>query len=439
MDQPIDKYTIPQMLGTGSKRRFHVMIKPAGSACNLDCTYCFYLSKRQLPGGPGAGHMHDSVLEKFIKEYIDGVTGDEVVFSWQGGEPTLRGLGFFEKVVAYQKKHAKPGQRIENDLQTNGTLLDQDWARFLKDHGFLVGLSIDGPKDIHDGLRPDKHGEPTFDKVVAAAELLHRYQVPFNTLTCVHRYNAKKPLDIYRFLRREIGSTYLQFIPIVEIRGFETIAPQAWDESRLPIVGTPESRPGHPDSVVTDWSVDPEEYGYFLCKVWDEWRNRDLGKVLVNFCETLVAQHMGLPSQVCIFSEVCGKGVAIEHDGSVYACDHYVYPEHRRGTLQERSLTSMVFDPAQVRFGYAKSESLPKYCRECEFLTDCWGECPKNRMVRAPDGEAGLNYLCPGLKRFFAHAVPEAERMAKRLRREASSGHGRASPHDSNRAVDGAF
>jgi len=427
MNQPIDKYTIPQMLGTASKRRFHVMIKPAGSACNLDCAYCFYLSKRELPDGPGAGHMHDSLLEKFIREYIDGVTGDEVVFSWQGGEPTLRGLGFFEKVVTYQKKYSKPGQRIENDLQTNGTLLDENWARFLKDYGFLVGLSIDGPKEIHDRLRPDKHGKPTFDKVVSAAELLHRYKVPFNTLTCVHRYNAKKPLDVYRFLRREIGSTYLQFIPIVEIRGFETIAPQAWDETRLPIVGTPESRPGHPDSVVTEWSVDPEEYGYFLCKVWDEWHNRDFGKVLVNFCETLVAQHMGMHSQLCIFSEFCGKGVAIEHDGSVYACDHYVYPEHRRGMLREQSLSSMVFDPAQVRFGYDKSEALPKYCRECEFLTDCWGECPKNRLVRAPDGEAGLNYLCPGLKRFFAHAVPEAERIARRIKLEKPQDHSRLS------------
>jgi len=428
MNHSIDKYSIPQMLGTAAKHRFHVMAKPAGSACNLDCTYCFYLSKRELPGGPGAGHMDDSLLERFIADYINGVTGDKVVFSWQGGEPTLRGLGFFEKVVAYQKKHGKPGQRIENDLQTNGTLLDEDWARFLRDHGFLVGLSVDGPKEIHDRLRIDKHGEPTFDKVVAAAELLHRYQVPFNTLTCVHRYSAKRPLDIYRFLRRELGSTYLQFIPIVQIRGFETTAPQGWDESRLPIVGTPESRPGHPDSVVTEWSVDPEEYGYFLCKVWDEWRNRDFGRVLVNFCETLVVQHMGMPSQLCIFSELCGKGVAIEHDGSVYACDHYVYPEHRRGRLPDRSLSSMVFDPAQVRFGYAKSESLPKYCGDCEFLTDCWGECPKNRLVRAPDGEAGLNYLCPGLKRFFAHAVPEAKRIARRLNSDRSPDYAKSIP-----------
>jgi uncharacterized protein len=391
------------------------MAKPAGSACNLDCAYCFYLSKRELPGGPGAGHMDDELLQRFVRDYIDSVTAEEVVFSWQGGEPTLRGLGFFEKVVALQRKYAKAGQRIENDLQTNGTLLDEDWARFLKEHRFLVGLSIDGPRDIHDRMRPDKHGEPTFDKVVAAAQLLHRFQVPFNTLTCVHRHNASRPLDVYRFLRREIGSTHLQFIPIVEIRGFETTAPQTWDTSRLPVVGSPESRPGHPDSIVTDWSVDPEEYGYFLCKVWDEWINRDLGKVLVNFCETLVAQHMGYPSQLCVFSENCGKGVALEHDGSVYACDHYVYPEYRRGNLDSASLGDMVFDPAQVRFAYAKSETLPKYCRDCAFLTDCWGECPKNRLLRTPEGEPGLAYLCPGLKRFFAHAVPAARRLATKL------------------------
>ncbi|MGD9408192.1 MAG: radical SAM protein, partial [Gammaproteobacteria bacterium] len=219
MSAPLDKYTIPQALGTAATRRFHVMAKPAGSACNLDCTYCFYLSKRDLPDGPGGGHMDDSLLERFIREYIDGVTGDEVVFSWQGGEPTLRGLDFFEKVVAYQAKHAKPGQRIENDLQTNGTLLDDNWARFLRDHRFLVGLSVDGPREIHDRLRVDKQGKPSFDKVMAGADLLHRYKVPFNTLTCVHRFNARKPLDIYRFLRREMRSTYMQFIPIVQIQG----------------------------------------------------------------------------------------------------------------------------------------------------------------------------------------------------------------------------
>ena len=205
------------------------MAKPAGSACNLDCTYCFYLSKQTLPGGPGGGHMDDEVLERFVRDYIASVTADEVVFSWQGGEPTLLGLEFFRKVVALQKKYAKAGQRIENDLQTNGTLLDEDWARFLKEHRFLVGLSIDGPSEIHDKYRVTKRGAPTFDTVYAAAKMLKRFGVPFNTLTCVNRYNASRPLDVYRFLRRELGSTYLQFIPIVEIKGFETTAPQTWD------------------------------------------------------------------------------------------------------------------------------------------------------------------------------------------------------------------
>ena len=414
---PADKYHVPQWLGPKARRRFHVMAKPAGSACNLDCRYCFYLSKQSLPGGPGPGHMDDECLELLVRQYIDGVTANEVVFSWQGGEPTLRGLDFFRKAVALQQKYAKPGQRIENDLQTNGTLLDEEWARFLKEHRFLVGLSIDGPKALHDMYRVTKRGTPTFDAVVAAAQLLRRFGVPFNTLTCVSRFNAPHPLDVYRFLCREVGSTYLQFIPIVQARGFETTAPGAGDVSRLPLVGTPRARPGHPESVVTEWSVDPEEYGRFLCAVWDEWRRRDFGRVLVNFAETLVAQHLGLPSQVCVHSEVCGKGVAVEHDGSVYSCDHYVYPEYRLGKLQSQTaLADMVFSPAQVRFGYAKSESLPRHCGECRFLADCWGECPKNRLLRAPDGEPGLNYLCRGLKRFFAHAVPEASEIAAELR-----------------------
>ncbi|MDH5176712.1 MAG: anaerobic sulfatase maturase [Gammaproteobacteria bacterium] len=403
------------MLGGRAVRRFHVMAKPAGSACNLDCTYCFYLSKQGLAGGPGAGHMDDQLLERFIRDYIAGVTGDEVVFSWQGGEPTLMGLDFFRKVVALQARHARPGQRIENDLQTNGTLLDDEWASFLKQHRFLVGLSIDGPREIHDHCRITKRGAPTFDAVFAAAQALRRAGVMFNTLTCVSRHNASRPLDVYRFLRRELGSTRMQFIPVVEIRGFEATAPQTWDPTQLPVVGSPRSKPDHPESIVTEWSVDPDEYGYFLSRVWDEWLARDCGKVLVNFCETLVAQHMGLPSQVCVHGEICGKGVALEHDGSVYACDHYVFPEYRLGQLGERTLADMVFSPQQVRFGYAKSESLPAYCRKCGFLADCWGECPKNRVLKTPEGESGLNYLCPGLKRFFAHAVPAARRLAAGL------------------------
>ena len=411
-----DKYDVPQSLISATGTRFHVMAKPNGSTCNLDCKYCFYLSKETLPKGPGSGQMNDETLELFIRQYIEGVTASEVVFSWQGGEPTLRGLDFFRRVVELQKKYSKAGQRVENDLQTNGVLLDEEWAKFLKQHGFLVGLSIDGPRELHDHYRVNKGGAPTFDKVMAAAKLLRRFGVRFNTLTCVHRFNASRPLDVYRFLRNELDSTYIQFIPIVQIRDFEHIAPQTWDVSKLPVLGSPQARPGHPESVVTDWSVDPDEYGYFLSRVFDEWRGKDYGKVLVNHIETLVAQHLGLPSQLCIYSELCGKGVALEHDGSAYSCDHYVYPEYRLGQLHEKSLVQMVFSREQVRFGYAKSESLPKYCRQCSYLRDCWGECPKNRLLKTPDGEPGLNYLCSGLKKFYRHALPEVERIAATIR-----------------------
>ena len=417
----LDKYSMPQKLHATSGGRLHVMAKPAGSTCNLDCKYCFYLSKETLRGGPGTGEMSEETLELFIRQYIDGTSGPQVVFSWQGGEPTLRGVGFYRRVVALQKKYAKPNQRIENDLQTNGVLLNEEWAKFLKEHHFLVGLSIDGPRELHDAFRVNKGGAPTFDKVMAAARLLRKFGVPFNTLTCVHRLNASRPLDVYRFLRSELNSTYMQSIPIVQLKTFETTAPQKWDESKLPIVGSPEARPDHPNSAVTDWSVDPDEYGYFLSRVFDEWRRKDFGKVLVNHFEALVAQHMGLPSQLCIYSEFCGKGVALEHDGSVYSCDHYVYPEYRLGTAQEKPLAEMVFSPEQVKFGYAKSETLPRYCRECSYLKDCWGECPKNRLIRTPDGEPGLNYLCAGLKQFYKHALPEVDRIVAEIRQQQNS------------------
>jgi uncharacterized protein len=417
-DRPIDKYDAPSLLADRGQRRFHAMAKPVGSTCNLDCTYCYYLSKETLPKGPGAGRMSDETLELFIQQYIAGVTGGEVVFSWQGGEPTLLGLEFFRKVVAFEKKHAKPGQRIENDLQTNGTLLNAEWCEFLKAHRFLVGLSIDGPREIHDHYRVTKGRRPTFDQVFAAAKLLQRHGVPFNTLTCVHRFNGRRPVDVYRFLRDELQSTHMQFIPIVEHKTFERTAPQTWNRAELPKDGEPEARPGHPNSIVTDWSVDPDDWGYFLCRVFDSWLDRDVGKVMVNHFETLVAQHLGLPSQMCIYSEVCGKAVAVENDGSVYSCDHYVYPEYRLGNLKTEPLDRMVFSRGQAQFGYAKSESLPRYCRQCPYLTDCWGECPKNRLIRTPDGEPGLNYLCRGFKKFFGHALPEIERIAARLRQQ---------------------
>jgi serine-type anaerobic sulfatase-maturating enzyme len=400
------------------RRQFHAMAKPTGSICNLDCTYCYYLSKETLPQGPGAGRMSDEVLELFIQQYIEGVTGDEVVFSWQGGEPTLLGLEFFKKVVALEKKYAKPGQKIQNDLQTNATLLNEEWCEFLKANRFLVGLSIDGPREIHDHYRVTKGRRPTFDKVFGAAKLLQRYGVPFNTLTCVHRFNGRRPLDVYRFLRQELNSTYIQFIPIVEHKHFERVAPQTWNNVLLPKDGDPEARPGHPNSVVTDWSVDPDDWGYFLCRIFDRWLKQDIGKVMINHFETLVAQHLGLPSQICVYSENCGRAVAVENDGSIYSCDHYVYPEYRLGNVKNGRLGDLVFSREQETFGCAKSKTLPRYCRQCPYLTDCWGECPKNRIIRTPDGEPGLNYLCRGFKQFFAHAVPEVERIVAQIKRE---------------------
>ncbi len=413
----LDVYDGPLLMAEHGRRQFHAMIKPAGSACNLKCTYCFYLSKATLPGGPGPGRISDETLEVLIREYIEGVTGPEVVFSWQGGEPTLMGLDFFRKALAIQAQHAKPGQKIENDLQTNGTMIDEEWCQFLKENRFLVGLSIDGPREIHDQCRRERNGVPSFNKVLEAARLLKKYRISFNTLTCIHRYNARRPLDVYRFLRREIESTHMQFIPIVEYRSFESIAPQKWTWDTMPIDGDPEARPGHPNSIVTDWSVDPDDWGYFLCRTFDEWRNRDLGKVFVNQFETLVAQHMGLPPQLCVYGEYCGKAVAVEHDGSIYACDHYVFPEYKIGDLNTGRLSRTVLSRSQVKFGYAKSESLPKQCRGCSYLKDCWGECPKNRILRTLDGEPGFNYLCRGFKRFFAHAIPEVERIVGDIER----------------------
>ncbi len=412
-----DQYSGPERVSRAD-RRFHVMIKPIGSTCNLSCTYCYYLSKGGLLRGPGTGRISQEVLEQIIATYIGSVTGDAVLFSWQGGEPALLGLDFFRSVVALEKKYAKPGQRIENDLQTNGTLITNEWCEFLKENRFLVGLSIDGPREIHDRFRLTKSGQPSFEKVFNAAKLLNQYRVPFNTLTCINRFNARRPLDVYRFLRREIGSIYIQFIPIVEYRDFEIISPRIFNQETSPRDGDPEARPGHPKSIVTEWSVDPEDWGYFLCKTFDEWLNRDVGKVLVNHFETLVAQHLGLPSQLCVYGEFCGKCVAVEHEGSVYSCDHYVYPAYRLGSIRDKDLGDLVFSRTQVKFGYAKNETLPQQCIQCPYLNDCWGECPKNRILRTPGNEPGLNYLCRGFKKYFQHVIPHVNRIAARVQKQ---------------------
>lgn len=399
----------------GAKRAYHVMVKPVGAICNLDCTYCYYLHKEHLLGSPSRFQISDDILELHIKQYIEGQDRDEIVFTWQGGEPTLLGLDFFEKVVALEKKYKKPNQRIENDLQTNGLLLNEEWAAFLKQNGFLVGLSIDGPRELHDHYRMTKDGRPTFDKVFAAAKLLHLHRIPFNALCVINRINAKKPLDVYRFLKNEVVSREIQFIPCVEPKDFKNTAPHYWDAANLPAQDSPAANPGHPESVVTDWSVDPNEWGQFLCKVWDEWYRRDIGKVFVNQFENAVAVWMGKDSQMCVYHEFCGKGMALEHDGNVYSCDHFVYPEFKLGNIRNTSSSRMAFSERQREFGFNKFHSLPQQCRSCEYLFACNGECPKNRFIRTRDGEPGLNYLCTGLQKFWRHIDRDVQEICRNI------------------------
>lgn len=399
----------------GASRAYHAMVKPMGAICNLDCTYCYYLHKEDLLGSVSKFQISDQILEAHIKQYIEGQDRHEVVFSWQGGEPTLLGLKFFQKVVELEQKYRRPGQRIENDLQTNGTLLTDEWGAFLKQHGFLVGLSIDGPKELHDHYRVAKDREPTFEKVFAAAQLLHRHRVPFNALCVVNRVNAKRPLDVYRFLKNEIRPREMQFIPCVEPKVFKNTAPQHWDLSTLPIQGSPAAHPGHPDSVVTEWSVDSDDWGYFLCKVWDDWYRRDMGKIFVNHFENAVAAWMGRDSQMCVYHQFCGKNVALEHDGSLYSCDHYVYPEYRLGNILSISSSRMVFSGQQRDFGFNKFHSLPQQCRRCGHLFACNGECPKNRCLQTQDGEPGLSYLCSGFQKFLQHIDPDVKVICRKL------------------------
>lgn len=399
-------------------RRFHVMAKPGGAKCNIDCQYCFYLHKENLLHQDKQPEMDNATLEAFVKSYIESQDGEEIVFSWQGGEPTLLGLDYFRNVVALQKKHQPKGVRIENDLQTNGILLNDEWCAFLKEHNFLVGLSIDGPRELHDKYRRTRSDKPTFDLVMRAVDKLKKYGVKFNALVTVNRYNAKYPLEVYRFLTQELGVTYIQFSPVVEANNFQTTAPQFWNEQMIPVKGSELASPGHPMSVVTDWSVDPEDWGAFLISTFEEWVNNDLGRVLVNLFETAVAQVMGKPSQLCVTAEFCGKGLAIEHNGDVFSCDHYVYPEYKLANIKEYSLSDMVLSTRQFAFGMAKRDSLPQYCMQCPYLSYCWGECPKNRLVKTSEGEVGLNYLCSGIKAFFDYSLPMLVGLAQILRSE---------------------
>lgn len=377
---------------------FHLMTKPMGSKCNLDCTYCFYLEKEHLYAGQSSFKMSPEVLEPYIRDYIAAQPGSVVHFAWQGGEPTLAGVDFFRSVIELQQRYAN-GRTIENALQTNGTLLDDEWGELLAQHKFLVGVSIDGPAHLHDVYRVDKGKKPTFDKVMAGLAVLKKHGVEFNTLTTVHRKNSTRALETYRFLR-SIGSGFLQFIPIVE----RNASAQAAEANGLWLAPPPDHEDATAvDAQVTEWSVRPADFGKFLCTIFDEWVHRDVGKVFGQHFDAALANWIGQPAGVCVFSENCGRALAVEHNGDVFSCDHYVYPRYKLGNLLNTSLAAMVDSPQQEAFGKAKSVTLPRYCRECPVHFACHGECPKHRFLRTPQAEPGLNYLCAGYKKFFTH------------------------------------
>ncbi len=401
--------------------RMHVMIKATGPVCNLHCDYCYYLSKESLLTTDTKWRMPDTTLEHFIRQYIQQQNAHVVVFSWQGGEPSLLGLDFFRKVIEIQKKYAPPYMRCENDLQTNGTLLTDEWCAFLKENNFLVGLSIDGPEKLHDAYRRYTGGKGSFARVMESARLLNKHGVRFATLTVINDVNVRYPLEVYRFLRDEVKSRQMQFIPIVEPKVFTHTAPQFWDIAAMPEEGSPRIDPKHPDSFVVGWCVEPEAYGNFLIKAFDEWFAHDLGQIVVPFFDSAVEQWMGKPSQLCIFAPICGKGLAMEHNGDVYACDHYVYPEYKLGNVNQQPLIDMALSEGQRKFGYSKDTLLPSKCRECSYFFACSGECPKNRLLKTLKGEPGLNYLCEGLYNYFSHIDPYVRKIVRRMGYEVAS------------------
>jgi uncharacterized protein len=425
---------------------FHVMAKPTGAICNLDCKYCFFLSKEALyPGSPF--RMGEDVLEAYIQQIIESQTAPQVTVAWQGGEPTLMGLDFFRRAMELVQKYTRPDITVNHTIQTNGTLLDDEWCQFFREHNFLVGLSLDGPQELHDAYRVDKGGAPTFDKVVAAARLLQAHGVEFNILCTVHAANGDHPLEVYRFFRDEIGADFVQFIPIVE-RATPDLLPIAnlgWGEypgpaptpgpsssgggEISPVEGLPvaksSKRPLYTTegSLVTERSVKAEQWGRFLIAIYDEWVRNDVGKVFVQLFDSALGSWVGQGASLCIHRETCGDALALEHNGDLYSCDHFVEPKYFLGNIKEEHMIELVASDQQRKFGNDKRDTLPRYCLECPVRFACNGGCPRNRFITAPPreatpgGEEGLNYLCAGYKAFFSHVDRPMRIMADLLRR----------------------
>jgi len=383
------------------------MAKPIGPICNLDCTYCYYLEKEKLFPKSGSFRMKPDVLESYLRQHIEAQRTPEIMLAWQGGEPTLLGVDYFRKIVELGKKYAG-GRPVHHAIQTNGTRLDHEWCRLFREGSFLVGISLDGPKELHDTYRLDKGRKPTFDRAMHGLGLLKKHKVEFNTLTVVNASNGKHPLKVYDFLR-EVGSGYLQFIPIVERLPAKGGSPRDF-------AAPPEL--GQPPSPATRWSVSPESYGDFLIRIFDRWVRQDVGKVFVQMFDVSLGIWSGAGPGLCVFQENCGRALALEHNGDLFSCDHFVYPKYHLGNIMDTPLEALANSARQQAFGRAKQESLPKCCRACDVLFACNGECPKHRFMKTPDGEDGLSYLCPAYKKFFRHADPFMRQMTALLRSE---------------------
>ncbi|AMO58348.1 hypothetical protein GZ77_21740 [Endozoicomonas montiporae] len=388
------------------RKPFHLMAKPTSYQCNLDCDYCFYLEKEvffnkraENKGKEKITHMSDEVLRNYIKQYIASQDTPMVDFTWQGGEPTTAGLDFFKRAIEYQKKFAGDKQ-ITNSLQTNGVLLNDEWCAFLKEHNFLVGLSIDGPEELHDHYRVSQGGKPTFKRVVKAIECMKKHGVEFNTLTVVNNVNVKHPLKVYNFLK-EIGSTFTQFIPVIEqmevgVENPMLIFPKSQSEKKL-----------------MPFSVDPEEFGDFMIAVFNEWIRKDVGKIYVQMFDNALATWIGQPANLCIFREECGSALVVERNGDIYSCDHYVYPEYKLGNISDKNVHKVATQKAQQKFGKDKS-NVGEICEKCEYRFACNGGCPKHRIHPNSDGSS-QNHLCPGYKKIFRHMDPYMKYMANEL------------------------
>ena len=385
-----------------SRKVSSLLIKPVGSVCNLRCKYCYYLDKSTLYEYHQP-KMDDNLLELFVKQYIDANDVSEITFNWHGGEPLLAGLDFYRKAIKLQQKYAN-GKLIHNTLQTNGTLLSDDWAQFFKDNGFLIGVSIDGPKAIHDGFRKANGGVETWEKVVRGMECLYRNNVEYNTLSTINHLSENQGLNVYQFLK-QCGSNYMQFLPVVEYINKST--------NRI-------TSPNDEDAEPTDWSISADGFGRFMCDIFDYWVKHDVGSYFVQFFDTILANYAHLPSGLCAFDETCGNNAVIEHNGDVYLCDHFVYQSYMVGNIKEKPLREILSDERFFTFGIEKRKQLPKQCLKCDYYFACHGGCPKHRFARSKDGEPYLNSLCAGYKTFFEHTEPYMRFMLNELKNNGS-------------------